>query len=189
MASVATTTSARPSSEPVASARASVGSVRSATSTNRYTGWGAVKGVRRPVTAHTSSSPGARKSSAASRVVRDRRRWTEASTAFDTVGEGQDGHGPVRQGRHQSEPGRRHHGQGPFAAAQQAGQVVPGVVLEQPAQVRDHRTGAQHRLHPEHLGPGVAVAEHPGAPGVGGDGPAHRGRIAAGQVDPVGPAR
>ena len=102
--------------------------------------------------------------------------------------EGQQGGGPFGGGWHQPEAGGGDDGQGPLAAAQQAGQVVAGGVLDQPAEVGDHRPGAEDGLHSQQLGPGVAVPEDVDAAGVSGHGAADGGRLAAGQVHPVGPA-
>ena len=52
-----------------------------------------------------------------------------------------------------------------------------------------HVAGAEHGLDAAQLGPRVAVAQDPEAPGIGGDRPADRRRVPAGQVHAVGPAR
>ncbi len=115
----------------------------------------------------------------------------EVVGGHDRVGDGvegeEDGH-PVGHGGHQPEAGRRHHPQGPLAATEKGREVVAGVVLHQPAQMGHHRPVAEHRLHSQDLGPGVAVAQDPQAAGVGGDRPPDGGPVAAGEVDPIGPS-
>ena len=75
-----------------------------------------------------------------------------------------------------------------LAAAQQAGEVVARVVLDQPAEVGDDLAGAEHGLHAEQLPAGGAVSQHPEAAGVGGDRAADGGAVARGEVDAVAPA-
>jgi len=56
-----------------------------------------------------------------------------------------------------------------FAPAQQAGQVVPGVVLHQAAHMRDDRARPQHGLHAQELRPRRPVPQDLQAPGIRGD--------------------
>jgi hypothetical protein len=186
--SVATTVSSTWSTELVASANALVWSARSATSTSRYAGWRPANGACIPVTEHTSSSPGRRKSSAASRVGSVRRKSAEAATASET--EGKASTATVRSGREGTRRSRAAvtTARVPSLPHIRPGKVVAGVVLDQTAQVGDHRAGSEHGLDPEHLSPGVPIAEDAGPAGVGGDHSTHGCRVPARQVHPVGPA-
>jgi hypothetical protein len=82
------------------------------------------------------------------------------------------------------DPDRGDHGERPFRAGQQARVVVPGVVLDQPGQVRHHGAVGEHRLHAAHLGPHRPVAQHPQAARVGRYGPAHGGALPTGDNHP-----
>ena len=75
-----------------------------------------------------------------------------AATASDDGGHAEQRHQAPDRRRHQAQARRRHDAEGPLAAAEQPGQVVARVVLEQTGEVGlDQLPGAEHRLHAEHL--------------------------------------
>ena len=90
----------------------------------------------------------------------------------------------VRHPRHQLEPGRRDHRERALGPGEQGRVVVAGVVLDQPGHVRQHGAVGEHRLDAAQLGPHRAVPQHPQPARVGGDRPAHRGAVPAGDEHP-----
>ncbi len=65
--------------------------------------------------------------------------------------------------------------------------MVAGVVLDEAAEVGHDGTGPEHGFDPDDLGPRVAVADHVDASGIGGHRAADGGRVAAAEIDAVGP--
>ena len=98
--------------------------------------------------------------------------------------------GDDRRGRgDEPEPGRGHDPERALAAAQELGQVVAGVVLDEAGEAADDLAGAEHGLDADHLRPHGPVTQDPDTAGVGGDHPADRGRVPGAEVDPEGEAR
>ena len=166
-----------------------MGSVGPATSASRNAGWGSANGCAAPGHPTDQLQAGAQEQLERLQIGEGP---AEEEGGVHRIGGGrerQEGHHPLRAGRHQAQPGRRDHAERALAAAEQPRQVVAGVVLEQPAQVRHDRPRPEHGLDPGQLGPGGAVPEHLEPAGIGGDGAADRGAVPAPQVDPVGPPR
>jgi hypothetical protein len=89
---------------------------------------------------------------------------------------------------HQPQPSRGHDAERALAAAEQSSEVVAGVVLDEAAEVRDHRAVGEHGLHAQQLRARGAEADHACATGVGGHAPADRRRVAGAPVDAVLPS-
>ena len=102
------------------------------------------------------------------------------------AGEGEEPSGPGLEAGDETQAGPGHHPEGAFAPGEKAGEVVAGVVLRQPGHVGQHGPAGQDHLDPDHVGPHVAVAQHPQPAGVGGHHPPDGGRVPGGQVDPEG---
>ena len=84
---------------------------------------------------------------------------------------------------HQTQPGPRDDAERAFAAGEERGEVVAGVVLGHAAEPADDGAVGQHHLEPEHLRAHAAVAQHADAAGVGGDQAADGRAVAGGEVD------
>ena len=84
---------------------------------------------------------------------------------------------------HEREPHRGDNRERALAADEQRGQVVAGVVLDEPRQPPQHAPVGQHRLEAGDPGAHRAVAQHLRAAGVRRDHPADRRRVAGGEVD------
>ena len=102
--------------------------------------------------------------------------------------EGEQRDDDVLGARHQSEPRRGHDGKRSLAAAQQAAEVVAGVVLLEPVEPFDDIAVGEHRLHADHLVPRRAVPQHVYPTRVGRDVAADRRAVARPQIDAVLPA-
>ncbi|CAB5068322.1 unannotated protein [freshwater metagenome] len=73
--------------------------------------------------------------------------------------------------------------------AEQSRQVISGVVLDQPVEVRDHRTVPEHGLHTENIAAHGAVPEHAGASRIRSDHPPDGGASAGTEVNAELPTR
>ncbi len=137
----------------------------------------AVNGAGRDPYRRTSSSPSAKNSSAAARVVQGSRRRDQRSSASRTPARPTSATARSPAGGTSRSRSLVMHGQRALAAAERAGsgrtRCCPWPGRRQPAE--DGAVG-QDRLDPDDLGPHAAVAEHPDAARVGGDQPADGGR-------------
>ena len=111
-----------------------------------------------------------------------------AVTAARDVGEGAQRHDPLGVPGHEHQPGGRDHGEGALRSAQQAGEVVPGVVLDQPVHVAQHAAVRGDGLDAHHLAPGGSPPQHVHAARIGRHRSADRRRPPRRQIDAVGEA-
>ena len=89
----------------------------------------------------------------------------------------------VRPGRYEPKSRCGDDPQRPFAAAQQTGEVISGVVLQQSPEPADDRAVAEHGLDADHVGPHRAISQHADAACVRRHHAADRRRVASTQVD------
>ena len=96
-------------------------------------------------------------------------------------------HRPLNTRRDEAQPGRSDHPEGAFASTEKPAEVVAGVVLRQPSQVRDDGSRPEHRLDPQQLRSRGAVAQHLESACIRCNGAADRCAVTATQIDTVGP--
>ena len=122
---------------------------------------GAPRRAGRGRTARTRDrGPSWKNSSTACSESRSRRSAPTASSAGSMSSNAQERDDTVREPGHEPEPGRGDDGERSLAPAEQAREVVTGVVLLEPVEAADHPAVGEHRLDAEQLAAGRSVAQH-----------------------------